>query len=241
MPKLFKLLRNQKKRSLSTPKGSKSKSKGIFRSTPFRGKNSSSKKTVAETPVIEAAITYTLSEDEDSCNKIILDDIENQFSGKELPVEDANDTIAFQETLAAEPVVADIENAVAQTADIETEESKTSSNEETITFTHLEVMRNELAHMMQIANKDKEIYQLKQDAEEVKTQHAELVASKDAEIVRIAAALKEVESALTLAQDKLAYEELQHSKTIELLMQTQYNYHELSNKSWFDSLVSTFN
>jgi len=241
MPKLFKLLRNQKKRSLSTPKGSKSKSHGIFRSTPFRGKNSSSKKTVAETPVIEAAITYTLSEDEDSFNNIILDDIENQFSGEELPVEDANDTIAFQETPATEPVAADIENAVAQTADVEAKESKKSSNEETITFTQLEVMRNELAHMMQIANKDKEIYQLKQDAEEVKTQLADIVASKDADIARIGAALKEVESALTLAQDKLASEELQHSKTIELLMQTQYNYHELSSKSWFDSLVSTFN
>ena len=102
-------------------------------------------------------------------------------------------------------------------------------------------MRNELAHMMQLANKDKEIYKLKQDVEEVKTQHAEIVASKDAEIARIGIALREVESALALAQDKLASEELQHSKTVELLMKTQYDYHELCNKSWFDSLVCGFN
>mmetsp|Transcript_19631 Transcript_19631/g.48856 ORF Transcript_19631/g.48856 Transcript_19631/m.48856 type:complete len:228 (-) Transcript_19631:181-864(-) len=224
MPKLFKLLRNQKKRS-STPKGSK-KNQGVFRSTPFRKK----RKTAAEAPVIEAAITYTLSEDDDSCSNIILDDIENQFTAEELPVEDANDTIAF-DTKAA--VVADIEAPAA----VETPK-ESSEDEETFTFSHLEIMRNELAHMMQIANKDKEIYQLKQDAEEIKTQHEEIVASKDAEIARIGAALQQVESALTLAQDKLVSEEMEHSKTIEVLMQTQYNLHELNNKSWFDQLTN---
>ena len=214
----------------SCPRMVGKKNQGIFRSTPFR-KKSSSAKTVAETPVIEAAITYTLSEDEASCN-IVLDDIENQFSAEELQVENANDVIAFD---ATNPVV-----ATSETADVEAPaptKPKKSDNEETMTFTHLEIMRNELAHMMQIANKDKEIYQLTQQAEEIQKQHAQIVAEKDAEIARIASALQEVESVLAQTQDKLALEELEHSKTIEVLMETQYEYHEISNKSWFESLT----
>jgi hypothetical protein len=90
--------------------------------------------------------------------------------------------------------------------------------------------------MMQIANKDKEIHELKQDAEQMNVQHAEIVASKDAEISRLEKALAEVESCLSLAQNKLASEEEEHSKTIAVLMETQYEFHELNNKSWFQPL-----
>ena len=231
MPKLFKFLKNR-----SSPYSPRKKTQGgIFRSS----RKSSKKAAAVEAPVIEAAITYTLSEDEDSCGITAADctdiDIENQF----LHVEDGSDNIVFQEKaqqpVASQDILADIEAGEA------VEEPEVSNtDEETFTFTSLEIMRNELAHMMQLANKDKEIYQLQQDAEEVKAQHAEIVASKDAEIAKIGKALKEVESALALAENKLAHESLQHSKTIGILMETQVQLHELTNKSWFEPLASFF-
>lgn len=188
--------------------------------------------------MIEAAITYALSEDEESCGIILSSDvdIENQCSAEALQAEDANNNIVFKEK-GTDPVTTK-EIASPETKD--SIKSETNENNKTVTFSHLEIMRNELAHMMQIANKDKKIYQLKQDTEEVKIQHAEIVASKDAEIARIESALKEVETALSLAHNKLASEEAEHTNTIEILMQTQYEYHELSNKSWFQPLIRYF-
>merc|ERR1711869_32132 len=101
-------------------------------------------------------------------------------------------------------------------------------------------MRNELAHMMQLANKDREIYQLKQDNENIKVQHEESLALKDAEIAKIKKALEEAESALSQAQDKLAVVNEEHSKIIEALMETQHKYHELKNESWMSPLWNFF-
>lgn len=184
--------------------------------------------------MIEAAITYSLSEDEESCDIILSSDvdIENQFS-----IEDFNDTIPFDEASDRVTNFETMDLVESKTSD----SSKTvKDNDKTMVFTHLEIMRNELAHMMQVANKDKEIYEMKQGAEEIKIQHAEIVASKDTEIARIQNTLGEVDLALHLAQAKLASEEREHSKTIELLMETQYDYHELSNRSWFPTVFCNF-
>lgn len=232
MPKLFKLLR---KRSSPYSPRKKNQGGGIFRSS----RKSSKKETDVEAPVIEAAITYTLSEDEDSCGIKTADctdlDIENQI----FPFDEASDKIVFQEK-SQEPVkdlLGDIETGEAA---VEEEPEASENDEETFTFTSLELMRNELAHMMQLANKDKEIYQLQQDAEEVKAQHEAIVASKDAEIATISKALQEVEAALALAENKLGNEVMQHSKTIGILMETQVQLHELTNQSWFQPLASLF-
>lgn len=104
-------------------------------------------------------------------------------------------------------------------------------SEETLTFTHLEIMRNELAHMMEIANKDKDIHRLKHDADEMKLQHDEIIESKDVVITKIRTCLTETELALFHAQNKLSNEKQAHTKTVKLLMKTQHDYHELKNSS----------
>jgi len=242
MPKFFRLLGSQKRRSSfspSSPTGKKKKN-GIFRSTTKR----STKKTTTAPPVIEAAITYSLSEDEMSCDITLFSntDIENQFSTEELKRENVTDNIAF--TKATGPIatkeIDDIE--IVDSVDSQTNDSFkiVKENDKTMTFTHLEIMRNELGHMRQIADKEKEIYQVKQEAEKMKIQHAEIVALKDVEIARIKNVVTEVESALSLVENQWAIEESEHSKTIELLMKTQYEYHELNAKSWFQPLCCYF-
>jgi len=225
--KLFRQRRSLKRRSsqtLSLP-FEKKKKNGIFRS--------SKKTTSADSPVIEAAITYSLSEDEESCNNIIVSsdiDIENQLDHEELQLDDTNNTYLFDNDATGIIGIEKVDSVETKTSD----SSKTEKEDDkTMVFTHLEIMRNELAHMMQLANKDKEIYQLKQDFEEMKTQQTELLASKEEEITRLGNALVEVESALLQAQAKLSSEEKEHSKTIEVLMATQYEFHEFKNKSWF--------
>ena len=225
--KLFRQRRSLKRRSsqtLSLP-FEKKKKNGIFRS--------SKKTTSADSPVIEAAITYSLSEDEESCNNIIVSsdiDIENQLDHEELQLDDTNNTYLFDKDATGIIGIEKVDSVETKTSD----SSKTEKEDDkTMVFTHLEIMRNELAHMMQLANKDKEIYQLKQDFEEMKTQQTELLASKEEEITRLGNALVEVESALLQAQAKLSSEEKEHSKTIEVLMATQYEFHEFKNKSWF--------
>ena len=111
----------------------------------------------------------------------------------------------------------------------------------TTTFTHLEIMRNELAHMMQIAKKDKDMHRLEYDAHQTKMEHDAVLDSKDAVITKIRKCLNETELALAQAKSKLSNEKKEHSKTIKLLMKTQYDYHELKNSqnSWsFSSLFS---
>ena len=239
MPRFFKLLRSQKRgssSSSSSPVGKKKK-EGIFRSI------ASSRKSPRNAPVIEAAITYSLSEDEESCNLILSPntDIENRFSEKELKAEESG---INKDEVAIGPMET---NENARIPEIEPTKNTSEScptvneNDQTITFTHLELMRNELARMMQIANKDKEICELKERTEEMVVEHAKILASKDAEISSIDNALKEVEGNLLLVQERLASEEMEHSKTIKVLMQTQYDYHELNGKSWFQPLLCFMN
>jgi len=239
MPKFFRLLRSQKRRSSSTPSSplGKKKMDGIFRSTTSSEK--STKRTTTAPPVIEAAITYSLSEDEESCDI----DIENQFSVGDFKKEHINDDITFEEGTVGAVATKEI----AHVATVNSLASKTNhsctvvkENDKIMTFTHLEIMRNELAHMMQIGKKENEIFQLKRDAEEIKIQHAEIVASKDATIAMIESAFTEVKSDLSLAENKLVFEEKEHSKTINLLMQTQCDYHELNAKSWYQPMFSYF-
>jgi len=188
--------------------------------------------------MIEAAITYSLSEDEESCDIILSPntDIENQFSDEELKAQLLSDkdeatlgTMKTKETAGIVTIDPGTKSAI---------ESSTTKNQndKSMTFTHLEIMRNELARIMEIAQKDKEICELKERAEEIQEEYARILASKDAEISRIESSLNAVESNLLLVQQKLASEEMEHSKTIEVLMETQYNYHELSGKSWFEPL-----
>jgi hypothetical protein len=232
MAKFFKLLRSNKRRSSlspSSPLAKKQKDKkqrdGIFRST-----KRSTKKLTVEPPVIEAAITFSLSDDEESHSDV---DIENQFSREHF-----NDIIPFDEE-ASDPI-AYFETTDSVESKTNDSSNRVKENDKTMAFTHLEIMRNELAHMMQLANKDKEIYELKQCAEEMKVQYAEIVASKDTDIARIQSALGEVELALYLAQSKLASEESEHSNTIARLMQTQHDYYELSNQSWLPTIFRNF-
>ena len=98
MPKLFKLLRGQKRRSShtsSSPLSKKKKEQEIFRR---KSTGKSNKKARIEAPVIEVARTYSLSEDEESCDIILsaTADIENQSSTEYLG--DIYDDFSFEKT-----------------------------------------------------------------------------------------------------------------------------------------------
>lgn len=246
MSKLLKIFRSQKRRSVSTSSSRvvKNKTNAIFRSKP--SKNTTNKKTASAPPVIEAAITYSLSEDEESCNVLVSPDvdIENQLSTDELKGEYIVENVAFPHPTGTD------DDARNETTDVEQEDRvksnengscKTmSENDKTLTFTHVEIMRNELAHIMQIANKDKEICELKQAAEDMKLQHTHALESKDDEIAKINKIVVDMGSAVSLEGDKLAFAEEEHSKTIAVLMETQYDYHELKTNSWFKPFVCYF-
>ncbi|MGK3742346.1 MAG: hypothetical protein ACI90V_009202 [Bacillariaceae sp.] len=237
MPKFFKLLRSHNKRNSNSSSSSslkKKKSNGIFRTNA--DDNRSKKFT---TPTIEAAITYSLSEDDESCDIILSphSDIESQVH--ELKGESIIESVTFQE-----PVIKyqPSETATATTkvkSDTRDSSKGTKEDSKTMTFTHLEIMRNQLNHMMQLANKDKEIHQLNQAGEDMKTKYSESLASKDNEIAKIKKVLQEVEFALSQAENKLASANEEHSKTIEVLMETQVEYHELElkTKSWMSPLL----
>ena len=231
MPKFFKLLRSHNKRNSNSSSLKKKKSNGIFR-TNADDDNRSKKFT---TPTIEAAITYSLSEDDESCDIILSphSDIESQVH--ELKGESIIESVTFQE-----PVIKyqPSETAATEVKSDTRDSSKEKKNDsKTMTFTHLEVMRNQLNHMMQLANKDKEIHQLNQAGEDRKTKYSKALASKDDEIAKIKKVLQEVEFALSQAENKLASANDEHSKTIEVLMETQVEYHELKTKSWMSPLL----
>ena len=230
MPKFFKLLRSHNKRNSNSSSLKKKKSNGIFRTNA--DDNISKKFT---TPTIEAAITYSLSEDDESCDIILSphSDIESQVH--ELKGESIIESVTFQE-----PVInyQPSETAATEVKSDTRDSSKEKKNDsKTMTFTHLEVMRNQLNHMMQLANKDKEIHQLNQAGEDRKTKYSKSLASKDDEIAKIKKVLQEVEFALSQAENKLASANEEHSKTIEVLMETQVEYHELKTKSWMSPLL----
>ena len=151
--------------------------------------------------VIVPTITFSLSEDEGSDGvQSPVSDIENQFQ---------EEPEAAEETTTKEVSVG------------------TDEDNETMTFTHLEIMRNQLNHMMQLVQKDKEIDSLKASNKEMKSAHAEEMAKKDAEILQLKEALSAVEAALSLAEGEWTALHKEQSKTIEVLMKTQYELHEL--------------
>ena len=231
MPKFFKLLRSHNKRNSNSSSLKKKKSNGIFR-TNADDDNRSKKFT---TPTIEAAITYSLSEDDESCDIILSphSDIESQVH--ELKGESIIESVTFQE-----PVIKYQPSETAATgvkSDTKGSSKEKKEDSKTMTFTHLEIMRNQLNHMMQLANKDKEIHQLNQAGEDRKTKYSKSLASKDDEIAKIKKVLQEVEFALSQAENKLASANEEHSKTIEVLMETQVEYHELKTKSWMSPLL----
>ena len=230
MPKFFKLLRSHNKRNSNSSSLKKKKSNGIFRTNT--DDNRSKKFT---TPTIEAAITYSLSEDDESCDIILSphSDIESQVH--ELKGESIIESVTFQEPVInyqpSETAATEVKSDTRDSSKEKKEDSKT------MTFTHLEIMRNQLNHMMQLANKDKEIHQLNQAGEDRKTKYSKSLASKDDEIAKIKKVLQEVEFALSQAENKLASANEEHSKTIEVLMETQVEYHELKTKSWMSPLL----
>ena len=231
MPKFFKLLRSHNKRNSNSSSLKKKKSNGIFRTNA----DDTRSKTKFTTPTIEAAITYSLSEDDESCDIILSphSDIESQVH--ELKGESIIESVTFQEPVInyqpSETAATEVKSDTRDNSKEKKEDSKT------MTFTHLEIMRNQLNHMMQLANKDKEIHQLNQAGEDRKTKYSKSLASKDDEIAKIKKVLQEVEFALSQAENKLASANEEHSKTIEVLMETQVEYHELKTKSWMSPLL----
>lgn len=255
MPNILKILRSHNKRRSNSSSSSplkKRKSNGIFR-TKDDNNNREKKSRAKTTPTIKAAITFSLSEDAESYDTSIFPDGDIESQIDELKGESLIDDVFFQE-----PVNNDKRNEVTTkfqaptrcqpsktTAATVYSDSKdivkgTTNNDKTITFTHLEIMRNHLNQMMQVANKDKEIHQLKQADEDKKVTYSKLLASKDNEIAKIKKVLEEVESALSQAENKLASADEEHSKTIEVLMETQYEYHELKSRSWISPFFNCF-
>jgi len=253
MPRFLKILRSHNKRRSNSSSSSplkKRKSNGIFRTKDDN--NIGKKSTAKTTPTIKAAITYSLSEDAESCDSILFpdSDIESQFH--ELKGESVIDDVFFQEPVndkrnevskrVQPPARYQSLETIGATISFDLKDSPKGTKDDgktmTFTFTHLEIMRNQLNHMMQVANKDKEIHQLKQADEDSKIKNAKLLASKDNEISEIKKVLEEVESALSQTENKLASADEEHSKTIGVLMETQYEYHELKSRSWMSPLLN---
>jgi hypothetical protein len=253
MPKLLKLFRNKKSTSsLSAPT---KRSSGIFR----RKGNSTSKKNHVDDDVdrqmeILPAITFTLSEEEASGSlSSPMSDIENQleeFIGESV----ANDNLSKRDV--QEPLLDELSNEIMYLPHIESVRSGvenspprtqtkemsvgTEDDNKTMTFTHLEIMRNELAHMMQLATRDKEIKQLAMLNEQLKVDHANELAQKDTEIRKIQDALVVVEGALSQAQDDLAHANAEQTRIIEVLMKTQYDLYHLKHQSWITPVLDYF-
>ena len=128
---------------------------------------------------------------------------------------------------------------------VNTKEASVGTEEaDTMTFTHLEVMRNELEHMRQLGEKDQEILALQASNESMQAAHGQALFMKDAEIALIQQALSGTESALEETKQELAHVNQEHSKTIAVLMQTQYELYELkhsnSQGSWMSPVLEFF-
>eukprot|EP00532_Pseudo-nitzschia_australis_P016555 CAMPEP_0168251182 /NCGR_PEP_ID=MMETSP0141_2-20121125/2933_1 /TAXON_ID=44445 /ORGANISM="Pseudo-nitzschia australis, Strain 10249 10 AB" /LENGTH=236 /DNA_ID=CAMNT_0008187295 /DNA_START=193 /DNA_END=900 /DNA_ORIENTATION=+ len=236
MAKLLNIFRSQKRRFSSKSSSSillQSRTKAIFRSNDSKN---STKKTATAPPIIEAAITYSLSEDEESCGRIVSPntDIKNPFSTDESEGEIIIENVAFHPPTGAgtKNDTADVEQEDAIKSNQKDSSTTPSENDKTMTFTHAEIMKNEFAHIMQIATKDKEIYELKQAAEDMTLRHTQALASKDNEINNTNKIVVELESALLLVGNELASTKEDYSKTIDVLMKTQHDFHELKASSW---------
>lgn len=256
MPKIMKLFRNKKiPSSLSSPN---KRSSGIFRRSKSNSKNKTKASLVditnddAEKQLeIKPAITFSLSEDDEASDSLPspVSDIENQL--EELIGENVGNTIqvpVLVEQSSSEVVYlpSDVETAsssiVTSTSGTQTEDVSVGSDEgsKTMTFTHLEIMRNELNHMMALATKSKEINRLALTNEKLVADHANELALKDSQIAKIQDALALVEKALAQSQDELAHANAEQSRIIEILMKTQYELYELKHQSWFTPVLGYF-
>ena len=233
MPKLLKLklLRGRKSSSAELPVKTTSTSKkaGIFRhprTTAFRKTNDA--KEDAAPAMIVPAITFTMSEDESSdIIRSPVSDIENQVPH-------------FEESTSSEMAVGPDTPMSTDTKDA----SVGTGESDTMTFTHLEIMRNELEHMRQLAEKDKEIHALQAATESMQATHGQALSTKDAEITLIQQALTAVESALAETKQELAHVNQEQSKAIKILMETQYELYELKHSSnqgsWMSPVLDFF-
>jgi hypothetical protein len=242
MPKLLKILRGRKSSSSSDlPVKTKNHSQksGIFRHRRSGGtrKSSSKESNHDDSPsIIVPGITFSLSEDEGS--DIIhspVSDIENQVQHfEELE----------QQALVEKSVKTEVSVAPDTPMSEATKESSVRTDDsDTMTFTHLEIMRNELAHMMQLAEKDKEIHALRMSNDNMQAAHDEAMLMKDAQVAKIQKALTTVEAALAQTKEELVSVNKEHSKAIEVLMKTQYELYELKHSnqgSWLAPMLSFF-
>lgn len=236
MPKLLEMIRSRKSSTMTSSAARTKKSRNdrssVFRRGRANHRNSKSlggdeqKKSPA---IIVSTLTYTLSEDDEG-NDIVrspTSDIENQ-------VQERNEQSTAEDTemQAIETSTGNGREKIAARAD----------DSDTMTFTHLEIMRNELAHMMQMAEKDKEIHLLRQANAAMASSHEQEMAMKEVDIAKIREALETVEAALSRAEEKLVTVNEEHSKCIEVLMKTQYDLFELkhSPSSWMTPVLSFF-
>jgi ABC-type uncharacterized transport system permease subunit len=234
MPKLLKILRGRKSSSAGdhSKKGT-SKSSGIFRGGAYHrsGKSTIEKnsKSQVET-VIVPTITFSLSEDE------VTSDIIHS------PASDIENQVHVQELVSGSAV--DMTQTIEIAANTETKEIAVGTDDsKTMTFTHLELMRNELAHMMQLAEKDEEILSIRQANEQQQHLYNDMLKTKDEEIAKIRSMLESVEAALAQVQGQLESVNKEHSKAIEVLMKTQYELYELKHRSpssWMTPVWSFF-
>mmetsp|Transcript_57422 Transcript_57422/g.140147 ORF Transcript_57422/g.140147 Transcript_57422/m.140147 type:complete len:271 (-) Transcript_57422:208-1020(-) len=179
---------------------------------------------------IQPAITFTLSEDEANNNN-------NSSSSNKTKNVDGFADVENQLHIATNKTAEDDEAAVAMETD---NNDKSPQSIRTMTFTHLELMRHELAHQMQLAARDREIHALQQQKEEMEQEHGKVLSTKDDEISKLKHALSEVETVLSKHQQELEVANSEQSKIIGVLMNTQVQLHEEQNKSWISPWLSFF-
>ena len=182
---------------------------------------------------IQPAITFTLSEDEASNNINSSSSINNDKTKNIDGFADVENQLRIATNATAE----DDEAAVAMETD---NNDKSPHSSRTMTFTHLELMRHELAHQMQLAARDREIQALQLQNEAMKQEHGKVLSTKDEEISKLKHALSEVESVLSKHKEELEVANSEQSKIIGVLMNTQVQLHEEQNKSWISPWISFF-
>lgn len=222
MPKLIPKIFRSERRS-SSPSAvpyPKPRASGIFRRKDLSNKKKSSQHEDHPTPFIQPAITLTFSE-EDEVDDFV--DVESQLHVATGHTED----------------VASIGTAPKET-EVGTSNDDLSPRSRTMTFTHLEIMRHELCHQMQLAEKERNIHFLKQQNEELKVAHELILTTKEQEISKLKRALAEVETVLSKSQEDLEVANEEQSKIIGVLMETQVQLHEEIHKSWISPWLSYF-
>jgi hypothetical protein len=227
MPKVLSIFRGRKSSSDFPVKKLAPTSNSIFRRSGRECDRSTSGK---KQTTIVPTITFSLSEDDDEGSNTVhspVSDIENQLQ----------DTIKGSHHIFADTKQILPEQKETNEIAVGTEDNKT------VTFTHLELMRNELAHMMKLAEKDKEIYNLRKTNEDLKLSMEETTERKNQEIAKIQELLESVEAALSETKGMLELTNKEHTKIIKVLMKTQHELYEIklcSPSSWMTPFWNFF-